>query len=168
MKPETGERFLQLWEAMGQQIALDMYVQMRKADRLIQRYGKTFTRFCHAASSRQRLRAYLKKAVEPPPEQWEKYLAVLQSLPAILRTGMVQYAAQLPRQKQGRKPAVTPEVADKACADVYTLIGQGRSQSQALREVRERYNIPARTMYRLWAKWQEARRALILPLTNKG
>ena len=103
---------------------------------------------------------------EPSPEQLEKYLALFQSFPAILRTVMVQYAAQLPRQKQGRKPAVTPDVADKACADVYALIGQGRSQSQALKEVRERYNIAPRTMYRLWAKWQEARKSLISPLTK--
>ncbi len=168
MKPETGERILQLWEALGQQVGLDMYAQMRRIHRLIQRYGKGFTAFCHAAGSRQRMRAFLKKVEEPPPELLEKFLAVLQSLPAILRTGMVQYAAQLPRQKQGRKPAVTADVADKACADVYALIGQGRSQSQALKEVRERYNIAPRTMYRLWAKWQEARKALISPLTKKG
>jgi hypothetical protein len=168
MKPETGERFLQLWEALGQQVGLDMYVQMRKVDRLIQRYGRASVAFCHAAGSRQRMRAYLKKLEEPPPEQLEKFLALLQSLPAILRTAMVQYAAQLPRHKQGRKPAVTPDVADKACADVYALIGQGRNQSQALKEVRERYNIAPRTMYRLWGGWQEARKALISPLTKKG
>jgi hypothetical protein len=166
MKPETSERFLQLWEAVGPQTGLDMYAQMRKLDRLIQRYGKDFGTFCHAASSRQRLRAYLKKIEEPRPELLEKFFAILQSLPALLRTGLVQYAARLPRQKQGRKPAVTPEVADQACADVYTLIGQGRSQAQALQEVRVRYNISPRTMYRLWGKWQEVRKALTLPLTK--
>jgi len=168
MKPETGKRFIQLWEVIGQQIGLDMYAQMRKLDRLIQRYGNKFKAFCHAAGSQQRLRGFLRKIEEPSPEWLEKYLAALQSLPAILRTGMVQYAAQLPRHKQGRKPAVTPDVADKACADVYALIGQGRSQSQALKEVRERYNIGPRTMYRLWAKWQEVRKALISPLTKKA
>ncbi len=76
MKPETGERILQLWEALGQQVGIDMYAQMRRIHRLIQRYGKGFTAFCHAAGSRQRMRAFVKKVEEPPPELLEKYLAM--------------------------------------------------------------------------------------------
>ena len=170
MKRETVGRIFQAVEDVRQQMQLeiDLYKEIAGMERYLRRYGMVLLNLLQIAKSKKRLRWFLiNKMKEPSPEELNKFLAVLGSAPALLRTGIVQYGARLPRPKQGRRPAVAPEEAEAACAEVYTLISQGHKQAEALQVVRQKHGIEPRTMYRLWASWQEARKFSTSPLIKR-
>src|ERR1017187_2585959 len=160
MKNETCETLIQGFENVFRAISplgpADPYEEAQRLIWVLKHHIEVLLSALHQASSRRRLLAFLKKQPEPRPDELERWVTQLRAAPAMIRTAMVQYAAFLPKSNKGRRTSVAEDTARRACADVHTLMDQGHVQAKALEEVRVKYNIQPRTMYRLWSKWQLA------------
>lgn len=153
MKDVDCERIIEGVEEASRQAGHDFFKEMGRLAKLSKRYGPIVLGFFEAASSRSKLRAFLKRQ-NLSPEIVERLLKAIPLVPALLRAVIFQFVQTLPTQK-GRRP-LDPETARKACGEVWGLMNQGYSQAKALKEVRTRYNISVRTMYRKWNEWRQA------------
>lgn len=152
MNREFCERLV-LLEQVGQKMGIDFYETMKKAPAVVDRwkvYYSTAQEVWQNANNREEAVRFLENLPEPKPENFEKVLTFLQTLPYLLR-GLLQDAAKaLPPSPGGRPRGLRPEDNREVCKQIGQLYGEGVELADAKRRTAMRYGVSLSTIQRAW------------------
>ena len=130
MNKELCERVLLECEQMGQKAGMDFYQIMKKAPAVVERWKPfilTAQQFWQRANTREEAIQFLLSLPDPKPEEFEKVVAFLGTLPYLLR-GLLQEAAKgLPPSPGGRPHGLNPDQSREVCRQIGQLYGGRRA-----------------------------------------
>lgn len=153
MNREFCERLVLELEQVGQKMGMDFYETMKKAPIVVDRwkvYYLTAQEIWRNADNREEAVRFLENLPEPKPENFEKVLTFLQTLPYLLR-GLLQDAAKaLPPSPGGRPRGLNPEDSREVCKQIGQLYGEGVELAEAKRRMAMRYGVSLSTIQRAW------------------
>jgi DNA invertase Pin-like site-specific DNA recombinase len=87
---------------------------------------------------------------EPKPENFEKLLAFMRTLPYFLRAQLQAAAKDLPPSPGGRPRGLTPDQSREVCQQIGQLYGEGVDLASAKRRMALRYGVSLSTIQRAW------------------
>jgi hypothetical protein len=142
-------------EELGQKMSMDFYQTMKKAPAVVERwkpYILTAEQVWQNANNREEAVQFLLKLPDPNPEEFEKVLAFVRTLPYFLR-GLLQQAAKgLPPSPGGRPHGLTPDQSREVCKQIGQLYGEAVDLADAKLRTAQRYGVSLSTIQRTWKK----------------
>jgi len=139
----------------------DFYEVMQRAPQVVEkwkRYAVLFQQVWHNAKSRAELTAFLlTTGPDPHPEELETVLALIRTVPYLLRNQLQGVAKRLPPSPGGRPRGLRPEQNKEVCLQIGKLYGQGVELPAAQKRMARRYSVSLRTIQRAWqerANWK--------------
>jgi hypothetical protein len=155
MKREFCERVMLECEQLGQKMGMDFYQTMKKAPAVVERwkpYILTAQHIWQNANNREEAIQYLLNLPDPKPEDFEKVVTFLGTLPYLLR-GLLQEAAKgLPPPPGGRPHGLNPDQCREVCRQIGQLYGEGVELAEAKLRMARRYGLSPSTIQRAWKK----------------
>lgn len=103
-----------------------------------------------SANNREEAVRFLEKLPEPKPENFEKLLAFMRTLPYFLRAQLQAAAKDLPPSPGGRPRGLTPNQSREVCQQIGQLYGNGVDLANAKRRIALRYGVSLSTIQRAW------------------
>ncbi len=161
MRQEVCDQLLSECEQTCQKMGVDFYEAMKGAPRVVERlkgYATRFQQFWEHAGNREELASFLlTTGPELQPVELETALALIRTVPYLLRSQFQSVAKRLPPSPGGRPRGLSPEESRAVCQQIGTLFGQGVRLPDAQKRMARRHGVSLRTIQRAWrerAKWK--------------
>ena len=161
MRKQLCDQLITETEQSLQKMGLDLYETMPRAGALVERwkqYIPLFQEVWNHARSREELHAFLLTGPDPNPEEMETVLALIRTVPYLLRSSLQDAAKSLPPSPGGRPRELSPEQRKEICLQIGQLYGRGVELRDAQKRMAQHYNVGLRTIQRAWqerAKWNK-------------
>jgi hypothetical protein len=153
MNQKFCERLVLECEQVGEKMGMDFYETMKKAPSVVERWQVYFLaaqQVWQSANNREEAVRFLEKLPEPKPENFEKLLAFMRTLPYFLRAQLQAAAKDLPPSPGGRPRGLTPDQSREVCQQIGQLYGEGVDLANAKRRMALRYGVSLSTIQRAW------------------
>jgi hypothetical protein len=153
MKKELCEQLVLECEQAIQKMGGDLYEVMKKAPLVVERWRPFFLTAEHVwnnACNREDAIRYLLSAPDPNPEEFEKALTFLRSLPYFLRGWLQEAAKGLPPSPGGRPHGLEPPERREVRQQIGRLYAEGVSLSDAKKRMAQSYGVSLSTIQRAW------------------
>lgn len=161
VRPEVCDQLISECEQSCQKMGLDFYEVMKGAPRVAEKlkgYAARFQQVWEHASSREELAAFLlTTGPDLGPVDLETVLALIRTMPYLLRSQLQGVAKRLPPSPGGRPRGLSSEESRAVCQQIGTLFGQGVRLPDAQKRMARRHGVSLRTIQRAWrerAKWK--------------
>jgi hypothetical protein len=161
VRPEVCDQLISECEQTCQKMGVDFYQVMTGAPRVAEKlkgYARLFQQFWEHAGNREELAAFLRTTgPDLGPVELETMLAIIRTVPTLLRNQLQGVAKRLPPSPGGRPRGLSPEKSRDVCLQVGMLLGQGVRLPDAQKRMAKRYGVSMRTIQRAWrerAKWR--------------
>ena len=161
VRPEVCDQLIAECEQTCQKMGLDFYEVMKGAPRVAEKlkgYATRFEQLWEHAGNREELAAFLlTTGPDLQPVELETVLALIRTVPYLLRSQLQGVAKRLPPSPGGRPRTLSPEESRAVCQQIGTLFGQGVRLPHAQKRIAGRYAVSFRTIQRAWrerAKWK--------------
>ncbi len=160
MRQEVCDQLISECEQTFQKMGVDFYEAMEGAPRVVEKlkgYAALFQRFWEHAGTREELAAFLAQGPDLQPAELETVLALIRTVPYLLRSQFQTVAKRLPPSPGGRPRGLSPEQSKEVCLQIGTLYGGGVELPEAQKRMARRYGVSLRTIQRAWrerAKWR--------------
>ena len=153
MNREFCEQLVIECEQVGDKMGMDFYETMQKAPAVVERWKAFFVgaqQVWQTVTNREEAVRLLENLPEPKPENFEKVLAFLRTLPYFLRAQLQTAAKDLPPSPGGRPRGLTPEQSREVCRQIGLLYSEGVDLADAKRRMALRYGVSPSTIRRAW------------------
>jgi hypothetical protein len=153
MRKQLCEQFLTECEHAALKMGVDFYEIMKKAPVIMERwkpYYLTAQKVWENAKNRDDAIRFLLASPDPNPEQFDKVLAFMGTLPHFLRGSLQDAAKSLPPSPGGRPHELTHDQRREVCKQIGYLYGEGVALSDAKKRMAQRYAVSLRTIQRAW------------------
>lgn len=107
------------------------------------------------ANNQEEALRFLENAPDLKPEEFEKILALVRTLPYLLRSLLQDAAKGLPPSPGRRPRGLSPEDSREVCKHIGQLYAEGVDLAEAKRRMSLRYGVSLSTIQRAWVERQE-------------
>ena len=159
MKKELCDRLINETEQSFQKMGMDFYETMQKAPAILdkwKKYAPLFEQLWTHAANRKQVTKLLLTGPDSSPEEMEAVVALIRTLPYLLRSYLQDTAKALPPSPGGRPRELTAEQCKEVCLQIGQLYGMGVELRDAQKRMAQHYDVSLRTIQRAWqerAKW---------------
>jgi len=155
MKRELCEQLITECEQVCEKMGLNFYETMKKAPAVVERWRPFYEaaqRVWQQATNREDTIKCLESMPDADPQELQKFLAIMRTIPYLLRGWLQDAAKGLPPSPGGRPQELTPEQQKEVCKQIGQLYADGVALSDAKTRMAQSYGVSLSTIQRAWQK----------------